>query len=189
MPSGKAREEPGFVDFLANALIHLLRIVDVLNVARTQPTAGGHVRPSGRLAGFPLLTSFQTFFTFVLLQQIFASIRQGYLLVETITDFWSPHESIHERARNALPQYGARAIGPLLLSLRSVACLTKEQRDQLPPILAAIGPSAIPALIRYLDDPHEHMRALAVAALGQSAHAGRGALAGAPAGPTRRRPQ
>jgi hypothetical protein len=127
------------------------------------------------------LASFQTFFAFVLLQQIFASIRQGNMLAETITDFWSPHESIHERARNALPQYGASAIGPLLVSLRSVACLTKEQRDQLPAILAAIGPSAIPALIRHLNDAHEHMRTLAVASLGQL-HALDGIGAGAGAG-------
>jgi HEAT repeat protein len=44
--------------------------------------------------------------------------------------------------------------------------LTKEQRDLLPPILAAIGPSAIPALIRHLLDPDDQMRAIAVAALG-----------------------
>ena len=96
-----------------------------------------------RQAAWPastLLAGFKTFFTLVLLQQIFASLRQGKLLAETITDFWSPHEPIHERARNALPQYGARAIGPLLVSLRSVPSLTKEQRDQLPLILATIGP-------------------------------------------------
>src|ERR1019366_1118302 len=163
---GENHVDPAYVDFLAYALIHLLRIVDVLNIARTHRLAEiTYVVPVAWPAS-TLLTSFQTFFAFVLLQQIFASIRQGRLLVETITDFWSPHESIHERARNALPQYGVRAIGPLLLSLRSVACLTKEQRDQLPPILAAIGPSAIPALIGHLNDPHEHMRALAVASLG-----------------------
>ena len=163
---GEVHDGPGYPDFLAYTLIHLLRIVDVLNVARSnQLLQMAFVRPVAWPASF-LLTSFQTFFTFVLLQQIFVSIRQGYLLGETIKDFWSPHESIHERARNALPQYGARVIGPLLLSLRSIASLTKEQRDQLPPILAAVGPSAIPALIRCLHDPHEHMRALAVAALG-----------------------
>ena len=102
-----------------------------------------YVRPIAWPAS-TLLTAFQSFFALVLLQQIFASIRQGFLLVETITDFWSPYESIHGTARNALPQYGARAIGPLLLSLRSVACLTREQRDQLPPILAAIGPTPFP---------------------------------------------
>ena len=58
------------------------------------------------------------------------------------------------------------AIGPLLVSLRSVPSLTKEQRDQLPLILATIGPSIIPALVRHLHDPHEHVRAIVAAALG-----------------------
>ena len=65
------------------------------------------------------------------------------------------------------PVYGTVAIGPLLVSLRSVPSLTKEQRDQLPLILATIGPSTIPALVRHLHDPHEHVRAIAAAALGQ----------------------
>jgi HEAT repeat protein len=163
---GDDSDGPAFVDFLAYALIHVLRIVDVLNVARSNQLLEIAIVQKAAWPASLLLASYQTFFAFVLLQQIFVSIRQGYLLVATIADFWSPHESIHERARKALPQYGARAIGPLLLSLRSVSCLTKEQRDQLPPILAAIGPSAIPALIRHLDDPQEQMRALAVAALG-----------------------
>ena len=123
-----------------------------------------------RQAAWPastLLAGFKPFFTLVLLQQIFASLRQGKLLAETIADFWSPHEPIHERARNALPSYGALAIGPLLVSLRSVPSLTKEQRDQLPLILATIGPSIIPALVRHLHDPHEHVRAIVAAALGQ----------------------
>ena len=101
------------------------------------------------------------------LHQIFASLRQGKLLAETITDFWSPHEPIHERARNALPSYGTLAIGPLLGSLRSVPSLTKEQRDQLPLILETIGPSIIPALVRHLHDPHEHVRAIVAATLGK----------------------
>jgi HEAT repeat protein len=164
---GDQHEDPTYVDFLAYTLIHLLRIVDVLNVARTHRLVEITFVRQVAWQASTLLAAFQTFFAFVLLQQIFASIRQGHLLLQTITDFWSPYESIHERARNALPQYGARAVGPLLLSLRSIASLTKEQRDQLPPILAAIGPSAIPALVRHLRDPHEHMRALAVAALGQ----------------------
>ena len=62
--------------------------------------------------------------------------------------------------------HGAVAIGPLLVSLRSVTSLTKEQRDQLPMIVATIGPSTIPALVRHLDDPHEHVRATSAAALG-----------------------
>ena len=114
-----------------------------------------------------LLAGFKLFFTMVLLHQIFASLRQGKLLAETITDFWSPHEPIHERARNALPTYGALAIGPLLGSLRLVPMLTKEQRDRLPLILETIGPSIIPALVRDLRDPHAHVRAIVAAALGR----------------------
>jgi HEAT repeat protein len=159
--------EPVFVDFLAYALINLLRVVDVLDVAESQHFLRvAHVHQARWPAGL-LLAVFRTFFTLVLLQQLFASVRQGGLLADTITDFWSPHEPIHERARNALPQYGAVAITPLLVSLRGVAVLTKEQREQLPQVLAAIGPSTALTLIRHLNDPHEHVRAIAAGALGQ----------------------
>ena len=57
------------------------------------------VQPRGRPPR--LLAGFKVFFTLVLLQQIFASLRQGKLLAETIADFWSPHEPIHERACSA----------------------------------------------------------------------------------------
>src|SRR5262249_44274976 len=33
-------------------------------------------------------------------------------------------------------------------------------------VLAVMGPAAIPAFVRHLDDPHEHVRAIAVATLG-----------------------
>jgi HEAT repeat protein len=158
---------PGYVDFLAYALIHLLRIVDVLDVVQANHfLRAAYVRPAHGPASI-LLTVYKAFFTLVLLQQILASLRQGKFLAETIADFWSPHESIHERARNSLPQYGAVAIEPLLSSLRSVSSLTKEQRDQLPLLLELIGPSTIPALIRHLHDPHEHVRAVTAAALGR----------------------
>ena len=52
-------------------------------------------------------------------------------------------------------------------SLRSATALTKEQRDLLPELLAAIGPSSVPTLIDYLADPHEHVRAVCAAALGR----------------------
>ena len=45
-----------------------------------------------------MLTAFKAFFTLVLLQQLFASLRRGKLLSETIAEFWSPHEPIAERA-------------------------------------------------------------------------------------------
>lgn len=160
-------EEPAYIDFLVYALTSLYSIVDLFDVANNRHVLElAVVRPAAWPAS-TLLAAFRTFFTLVLLQQIFASVRKGKLLAEMITDFWSPHEPIHERARMALPQYGPIAIDPLLLSLRSVPTLTKEQRDQLPQILAMIGPSTIPVLVRHLADPHEHVRAVVVAALGQ----------------------
>jgi HEAT repeat protein len=164
---GDRQGGPGYADFLAYALINLLRVVDVLNLANSHHLIGvAYVRQTAWPAS-TLLATFRMFFTLVLLQQLFASLRQGRLLSETITDLWSPHQPIHERARGALPQYGPAAIGPLLVSLRSIQSLTREQRDQLPPILAAIGPVTIPVLIRYLRDPHEHIRAIAAATLGR----------------------
>ncbi len=164
---GDANGEPGYADFLAYGLIHLLGIVDVLNLANSSSFLRVAYVHQNAWPASTLLTGFKVFFTFVLLQQIFASLRQGKLLAETIADFWSPHEPIHDRARNALPQYGAVAIGPLLMSLRSLQTLTKEQRDQVPQVLATIGPSIIPGLIRHLHDPHEHIRAIVVATLGR----------------------
>jgi len=156
-----------YLDFVASALVHLMSIVDYLNLADTHRLAKiGVVRPAAGPASI-LLAMFKSFFTLVLLQQIFASVRKGKLLYETIADFWSPHEPIHERARSALPQYGAVALGPLLLSLRSAETLTREQRDQLPRVLATFGPVAIPGLILHLDDSNEHIRAVAVATLGR----------------------
>lgn len=163
---GDTERGPQFVDFLAYTLINLLGIVDVLNLAQAHHFLRTAYVHQAAWPAATLLGAFKTFSVFVLLQQVFASLRQGKLLAETITDFWSPHEPIHERARNALPQYGASAIGPLLVSLRAVASLTKEQRDQLPLILATIGPSTIPTLVRHLHDPHEHVRAIAAATLG-----------------------
>ena len=163
--TGDDSQDLVYADFLASALINLLRVVDVLNLAQTHRLLRiAYVQPSAWPASV-LLAAFRMFFTVVLLQQIFASLRQGKLLAETIADFWSPHEPIHERARNALSQYGAGVVRPLLASLRTIGSLTREQRDQLPAIIASIGPTAIPALLRCLDDVHEPVRAIAVAAL------------------------
>ena len=159
--------DPIYSDFIASVLVHMLSVVDLLNLADTHHLARVVVaRPAAAPAG-TMLAMFKSFFTLVLLQQIFASVRNGRLLTETVSDFWSPHEPIHERARSALPQYGAVALGPLLLSLRATDTLTREQRDQLPQVLATIGPAAVPDLIRHLDDPNEHVRAVAVATLGR----------------------
>jgi HEAT repeat protein len=169
---GEAEKGATYADFLAYALINFLRIVDVLNISRSNHFLGVTYVQQVAWPASTLLAMFRMFFTLVLLQQLFASLRLGQLLTETITDFWNPHGPIHERARNALPQHGAGAIEPLLLSLHaqatgSVASLTKEQRDRLPPILAAMGPAIIPALCRHLGDPYEHVRAVAAAALGR----------------------
>ena len=161
------RREPIYADFLAYALTHILGIVDVLDLARSHHVLGAAFVRQAAWPASTLLAGFKLFFTMVLLAQIFASLRQGKLLAETIIDFWSPHEPIHERARNALPTYGPLVIGPLLRSLCSVPSLTKEQRDQLPLILETIGPSIIPALVRHLRDPHEHVRAIVAATLGK----------------------
>ena len=145
--------QPNYADFLAFSIMRVLGLMDVLDLAKSHHILGAEsVRPAAWPAA-TLSTAFKLFFTAVLLHQIFASLRQGKMLAETIADFWSPHEPIHDRARNALPVYGIVAIRPLLRSLHSVASLTKEQRDQLPLILETIGPSIIPALVRHLHDP------------------------------------
>jgi len=161
-----AEGDATYLDFVASALVNLLSVVNLLNLADTNHLVKvGVARPTGVAVG--VLAVFKSFFTLVLLQQIFASVRNGKLLYETIADFWSPHEPIHERARAALPQYGAVALGPLLVSLRSAEALTREQREQLPRVLATIGPAAIPSLTAHLIDANEHVRAVAVTTLGR----------------------
>ncbi len=161
-----AEKPPTYVDFLAYPLVHLLRIVDLMDIARSHHfLSETYVRPAAWPAS-GLLTSFKAFFTLVLLQQLFASVRRGKVLSETIAEFWSPHESIADRARLSLPQHGVVAVRPLLLSLRSIEFLTKEQRNQIPRILADIGPAALPTLTHYLHDPHENVRAVAAGAIG-----------------------
>ena len=149
--------EPIYADFLAYALTNLLGIVDVLDLAKSHHWLGAANVSQAAWPSSSLLAGFKSLFTLVLLQQLFASLQQRKLLAETIIDFWSPYEPIHERARDALPQYGVLATGPLLISLRALPSLTKEQRDRLPLILATIGPSTVPALLRHLCDPQEHV--------------------------------
>jgi HEAT repeat protein len=163
----EAPTDPAFVDFLSYAIINLLSLVDVLDLADTRQVLHATFVRKGTWPSATLVAIFRSFFTMIFLQQIFASVRQGRLLSETIADFWSPHEPIHDRARNSLPQFGAAAIAPILTSLREMSSITKEQRDQLPVILAAIGPSTIPALMHHLSDSHEHVRAVAASTLGQ----------------------
>jgi HEAT repeat protein len=163
----EAPRQPVYADFLAFSITRVLNLVDILNLAKSHHILGSEsIRPA-KWPASTLSAVFKIFFTVVLLHQIFASLRQGKLLAETIADFWSPHEPIHERARNALPVFGIVAIDPLLRSLRSVSSLTKEQRDRLPFVMETMGPSIIPALIRNLRDSHEHVRAIAASSLGR----------------------
>jgi HEAT repeat protein len=160
------KDEPRFAEFLTYALVNLLSLVDVLDLADSRHVVHTATLRKGTWQAGVMLAAFRSFFTLVVLQQVFASVRKGRLLSETIADFWSPHEPIHDRARSALPQFGASAIGPVLRSLREMSALTKEQRDQLPAILAAIGPVTVPALLDHLTDAHEHVRAVVAGALG-----------------------
>ena len=101
---------PTYADFLAYRLINLCSLVDVLDLAESHRTGCGP--PYVRRAAWPastLLTVYKSFFTLVLLQQVFASIRQG-------AGCW-PRRSPTSGARtsrstsgpgNALPQYGPR---------------------------------------------------------------------------------
>ncbi|MBL8797442.1 MAG: HEAT repeat domain-containing protein [Planctomycetia bacterium] len=162
-----AGASPSFTDFLAYAIINIYRLVDLLDMANSFHYLHVSYVRATRWPASVLLTAFKTFFTLVLLQQIFASIRQGWVLSETITEFWSPHPPIHERARGTLPQHGVSAVTPLLASLRTVPYLTQEQRQQMPRIMTTIGPAAIPVLLRHLRDAHENVRAVSAAALGQ----------------------
>jgi len=159
--------QPIYADFLAYSITRVLGLVDVLDLAKSRHLLAGEAVGPAAWPASALAALFKLFFTAVLLHQVFASLRHGKMLDETIADFWSPHEPIHERAKNALPAYGSVAIIPLLRSLRSVASLTKEQRDRLPLILETMGPSIIPALNRHLHDPQEHVRAISASALGR----------------------
>ncbi len=156
-----------YPDFLVYAIINLYRVVDLLDLANHNRLVRlAHLQPKFWVASL-LLAVFKTFFTFVLLEQIFASIRKGKLLGETITDFFSPHKPIHDRASRALPHYGVGALEPLLRSLGSGSGLTKEQREELPELVANIGPATVPALVARLGDPDEQVRAVAAGALGR----------------------
>jgi len=159
--------EPKYTDFLAFSLINLLRIVDMLDVLRSSHFLGvTFVRQNGwPVAGFLLV--FKSFFMLVLVQQIVAALRDQRMLWEMVEDFWTPHPPIHERARAALSQFGPLAVSPVMQALRKAETLTGEQRDELPNVLAEIGPHSIPDLMRYLFDERPTVRGVAVTALGK----------------------
>ncbi len=102
------RGGPHYADFLANSLTRVMGLVDILNMAKSHHILGAEFVRQTAWPAKTLLAGFKLFFTMVLLHQIFASLRQGKLLAETIADFWSPHEPIHERARNCAPRFRGR---------------------------------------------------------------------------------
>ena len=84
MPAGDAT----YPDFVASALVHLLSVVDLLNLANTHHLAQVAVaRPVAGLAT-ALLALFKSFFTLVLIQQVFASVRRGRPEVNSQAAWW-----------------------------------------------------------------------------------------------------
>jgi HEAT repeat protein len=157
-----------FGDFLAYTLFNLLRVLDLIDLLNSinRETI---IQPEVRQALWPsktLLAVFKTFFSLLLLQQIFSGLGRGRMLQQTVRDFWSPHPPIRERASDWLPLYGTEAVVPLFTSLRALDAVTAEQRAFLPRVIADIGPGSAPILIRHLHDANENARGVAVFALG-----------------------
>lgn len=166
LPAGESAV-PGFGDFLVYSILNLtytVGLVDGLNAARMAEIA--YVHPA-RWPATVLFVLFRLFFTAVLVQQIFAWLRNLRLLQDTVRDFWSPHEPIQQRAGETLATQGPRAVGLLMRSMGEVDFLTPEQRRVLPAVIAQIGPSSAPLLVGQLQSPLEHVRDVAVAALGE----------------------
>ncbi len=129
----------------------------------TWPSRGtGSAREFIRPAAWPTTTMLAAFKAFLqprcCSSKSSPSLRQGKLLAETIADFWSPHGPIHERARNALAQFGAGQSTPAGLAPLDPR-LDEGAAGPTTLVLATIGPSTIPALLRHLHDPQEHVRA------------------------------
>ncbi len=137
-----------FAAFLAYTLINLARVADILNVANNWHFLEVKYVITHNPVAAALMILFRTFFTLVLLQQIFASVRRGRLLSETIRDFWSPHDPIRMRARTSLEQYGPGAVRPLLHSMRFEEGITPDQWEDLPRVLSDIGPVSVPVFAR-----------------------------------------
>src|SRR5262249_37925807 len=164
--AGEGARPPDYADFLAYTLINVTRLVDLVDVANTYNYAHITYVRQGRWPASTLLMLFKLFMTMILVQQIIAAIRQYRVLGQTIEDFWNPHQRIHERASKALPLHGTGAVQPLLASIRPLEALSPEQRKEIPRIVADIGANTVPILVKFLDDPNEHLRAVAVRALG-----------------------
>ena len=157
---------PTYLDFLAFTLIHLSRMVDILDLMSSSQSISMSFVRQGAWPVNVILVTFKSFFMMVLLQQVFAALREQRLFGEMVADFWNPHAPIHERARTTLVQAGPQAVTPVLRALPADEVLTKEQRDELPKTLAELGPFAIPELVKHLQDAHPTIRGVVVMALG-----------------------
>ena len=161
-------KQPIYADFLAYSLTKILGLMDVLDLASSHHILG---HPFVRQAAWPasaLLVGFKLFFTLVLLHQIVASLSEASCSHKQSPISGARTSRSIAGAEPHLPVYGMIAIGPLFALLRSITTLTKEQRDQLPLILANIGPSIIPR-VRHLHDSHEFVRSTVVGACRHSA--------------------
>lgn len=168
-PDGPTVERPAhYSDFLAYSLLHLLSALDLIDVLNHNARLAriAYVHPSNPVA-VVLQTLFRTFFTAVLLRQLFAWYRDRRLLTDSLRDFWAASEPIQRRASETLAQQGVEAARALLRSVQKAPRLTPEQQSLLPDVLAAAGPSVVPLLVRSLKQPQEMVREVAVAALGR----------------------
>lgn len=157
--------DPTFTDFLTYTLLHLLRVADLLDIANSYNRAHVTFVHQDTWPASTLLMLFKSFFTMILLQQLFTSIRYAWALTEAIDDFWSPHEPIYQRACQTIAEHGAAALTPLLKSVERAELLPLELRDRLADAAAAVGPVAVPRLRRALASQDADLRAVALLAL------------------------
>lgn len=156
---------PVFSDFLTYTLLHLLRVADLLDIANSYNRTHLTFVHQDRWPASTLLLLFKAFFTMVLLQQVFTSIRHTRVVGEAIEDFWSPHTPIYQRALQTLAEHGARAVPPLLRSVECAEVLTEEQRDRVADVLEAVGPGAVRYLRKALGSQNPSVRAVALLGL------------------------
>ena len=157
--------EPIYADFLANSLTRIMNLVDVLNLAKSHHILGGEFVYQTGWPAKTLLAGFKIFFTMVLLHQILASLRQGKLIAETISDFWSPHEPIHLREK-CTPRfrYSGHQSAPAFFEFNLCADQgTKRKASSYPGDDGTVDYSRF---LRHLNDPNEHVRSVVVAGLG-----------------------
>ena len=156
-----------YLDFLVNAIINILRIVDFLDLARKSYEVDMSYVKQVALPAKLMMTAFRMFFTLVLLQQLFDSLRQKRMVTEAVGDYWSPYEPVRERARQSLGRFGPGVIRPMLTAIGRSESLPRERRDELADVLCRMGPVAAPALRKCLQSRHAGTRAVAVSALGR----------------------